>query len=40
MDAIARRKERIELECENIKRSVMENNHRTAVERFETFFDD
>mmetsp|Transcript_12089 Transcript_12089/g.20391 ORF Transcript_12089/g.20391 Transcript_12089/m.20391 type:complete len:142 (+) Transcript_12089:1014-1439(+) len=40
MDAIAKRRERIEQEAESIRRSVQENNHKTSVERFENFFDD
>ena len=39
MDAIARRKQRIILESENIKKSVIENNHQRMVDRYEKDFD-
>ena len=39
MDAIARRKQRIILETENIKKSVIENNHQRMVDRVEKDFD-
>ena len=39
MDAIARRKQRINLESENIKKSVIENNHQRRVDRLEKDFD-
>ena len=39
VDAIARRKKRIELESENIRKSIIENNHQRMVDRVEKDFD-
>jgi hypothetical protein len=39
VDAIARRKQRIELESKNIKKSIIENNHQRMVDRVEKDFD-
>ena len=39
MDAINRRKQRILLESENIKNSIVENNYYRMVDRFEKYFD-
>ena len=39
VDAIARRRQRILFEAENIRRSIQENNYDRMVERFEQYFD-
>lgn len=39
VDAIARRKQKILLESENIKEAIKENNYYRMVDRFERFFD-
>lgn len=39
MDAIARRKQRILLESQNIEKSIVENNYYRMVDRFEKYFD-
>jgi hypothetical protein len=39
MDAIAKRKQRILLESQNIEKSIVENNYYTMVDRFEKYFE-
>lgn len=39
VDAIARRKQKILLESENIKKAIKENNYYRMVDRFERYFD-
>jgi dissimilatory sulfite reductase (desulfoviridin) alpha/beta subunit len=39
IDAIARRRQRIQLQSENIKKAIIENNYPRMVDRFEKYFD-
>lgn len=39
VDAIGRRKQKILIETENIRKNILENNYQRMVDRFEKYFD-